>query len=258
MEEIYPMRLRQVSSLGLERVKGSYSAAVSLCFLTILARAAFWLAACLAEMLLPGASSLAGTLTGLGLTLLLLSPLLLGVKGWHQKLDGEYHPLRSAFRCFSSWREYGAALWYCLVRDFACFLALMLPALPSLFLSAVVRLSLRQESPRAILGPFYGIFLLLVFLLALLGLFFSAYLLMGFFLADYLYVTNRERNPFRALVRSRRLMAGRRARLFRLLCLLLPLDLLCLLLAPIPFAMPLIRAALAVYAEDELERESSL
>lgn len=255
MEAVAPIRLRQVSSLGLERVKGSYPAAVSLCFLTVIVRAVFWIAGRLAELLLPQIGSGAGTAVGLLLTVTLLSPLLLGVKGWHQDLDGEYHSPRGAFRSFSSWGAYLSALWYCIVRDMACLLAVLVPAMPALFLSAVVRLSLRQGGAQAVFGPFYGIFVLLVLALAVLGFIFSAYLLMGCFLADYLYVLGEEQNPFRALRESQRLMRGERMRLVRLMILLLPLGMLCVLLAPIPFVVPLIRSALSVYAQAEITRQ---
>jgi len=252
---------KEITAAGAKRLKGSFAPAASLCFLAMLSYTGLWLGGRLAAIFLDtlllqksqrlSPTSAAGMCLTVLFCLLLLSPFRLGVKCWYQRLCGEFLPLRGAFSCFSSFKRYLPALWFILVRYGAVFFCFLLPQLPALFFFAAVRSALDAGQ---VLGALYGGMLALAVVFSALGLCFSLYAAMGLFLTDYLYALGETRSPFAAMAASWRLMSGRRAGLFRLLVRVSPYGLLCLLVAPIPFALPNIRSALAVYAEDAVLR----
>lgn len=261
------MRLGEVTADGSRRLKGSFCAAASLCFAVGVAYVGFLMTGRLvtaffdtlffrADSIEPlSVTAVIGTVVTVGLSLLLLSPFRLNIKAWYQGLDGDYYSLRNAFTVFTGFRRYANALWFTIVRCAALFLTFLVPLMPSLVITAVLKISLERGGEE--LGALSGIFLLLLVLLTLLSLLFSLYMAMGYFFADYLYVLGTVRNPFRCLTLSWRLMRGGRPRLLRLFGRLLPYYLLCLLIAPVPFAVPNIRSALAVYAADEIAHMDS-
>ncbi len=267
------MRTKEITDLGIKRLRGNFPGACALTMFLLIADLGTYLAGRLGTLFFDtmllrekaasgmsliglgegSANSLAGILIGLALSLGVMAPLRLNIKNWYQHLTGEYHSLKSAFHYFSGGRSYISALWFTFVRNAFSFLAWFFPLLPSMVIAALLNAAFSRQA--GALGAIYGVFVVLLILLTLLAVAFSLYIAMGLFFMDYVYILGAERNPFKAASLSWRLMVGGRPRLLRLLLMLLPYGLLCLLLAPIPFALPNIQSTLAAYAEEVISEK---
>lgn len=259
------MRIREIVATATERLRGSLTASISLSFFILLVYIALLIVGKMVTLFFQTMlmeqrlsdeimlSSFLGGLFTLLLMRLLLSPLLLNIKVWYQNMDGGFHSVKTAFSYFKNGRDYVSAVWFCLVRFFFLFITFFLPLLPAVLLYTILRVGMVYFASD--LEAFSAILLLLTFLFALIGVLFSLYFAMGFFFTDYLYQEIGERNPVRAMRISHRIMKGKRARFLRLIVILFPYLFLCLLIAPIPFAVPNIETAFAVFAKEEINQK---
>ncbi len=257
------MRVREIARLSSQKLKGNHTAAASYTFMMLLCYTGILIAGQVATIFedtlfrrestaVIGPASLLGTMVTILLTVCFFLPLQLGGKIWYLSLNGEFRPMRLIFFGFSSWGKFCKTIGFTLVRYSAVFLCYLVPLIPAVMVAAGLRLAGRTWEASG------GLLMLLLGMLAVLGLALGIYLGMGCFYADYLFAFGVEQNPFRAIRRSWRLASGTRLRLFRLLLLMLPYALTCLLIAPIPLSYPRIQCALAVYAGDTIEQAGGL
>lgn len=255
------MRVTQIVTNGENRLHGSLTAAVSLEFALLFASLLNALVPVTISILLPLAGWLPAQSSILAwvepavlflLWILFYNPLRLGITGWYRQVEGSFTHPRKAFAAFQGIGSYGRAVWFGLVRSGVVFCTWFMSLLPAMILYAVVQAGVRMGRAE---GGLYAWLLALFLLLTVLGVLFALFLSMGFFFTDYYYLRGWISNPFRALAASQRLMYGSRLRFVKILFCAFPYFLLCLLVAPIPYAMANIRSILAAYANAEMEAE---
>lgn len=194
--------------------------------------------------------SVVGAVVTLILALSLISPLRLNVKSWYQFIKGEQLPVTVAFSYFASLKKYLAVLHFCIIRFTAVFLTFLVPMLPSILLAGILQQTMLVKN--ATIGSSFGAVFIMMVALFMIGLFVSIYFAVGFFFVDYIYIKGLQKNPYKALMLSRRIAKKNRTGLLVTLLKSLPYYLLCLCLVTIPFVVPKIRANFAVYTDEIL------
>lgn len=178
------------------------------------------------------------------LTLLLINPIQLGITSWYCSLGGGFVPAREALVPLAG-SGLPKTVGYGLVHLAALFFAWIIPLLPATVLSGFLKAMFLNGNAQ---GGSYAMLTVMCFILGFCGVIFAIYLTMGLFFVPFLYGGGKTGNPFRAIAASWRLCNGQRFRLLQVWFCLIPYLLLCLFLAPIPFAAAKMRTILTAFA----------
>lgn len=190
-------------------------------------------------------SMVMGGLISLFLSVVLLSPLRLSIKGWYRRLSRGQVPLTYAFSVFTSFKRYISAVYFCVVRLLILTIAFALLLAPSAILFGITGGifnaigSLDEKS---------GWFFVFAFLLLVIGLFTCFFVAIRFFYVDYIFLSEKTKNPFKAFLMSFKLSGQNKSFLYKAISLAIPYILICAFILPIPFAVPKIQSIFATHS----------
>lgn len=256
------MLLAKNKQLLHEHLQYSFSGGVALTLVTLLAYlcinltgkiASIFFSAAMLDFSVTKDSSLGmivGTALSLVLSIVLLSPLRLNIKGWYQHTNDGDLPVTMAFSYFTSMKKYLKAVNYCVIRFILLFVTYLVPLAPSFILMAVMRYAFGRAD--FVFNSYFSVLLIATISLFVLGIVFAIYFSIDYFFADFIYIKKIEQNPFKVLFMSRKIAKKNKGSLYLTIATTLPYYLLCIFIVTIPFVLPKIRVIHAVYADEIL------
>lgn len=185
------------------------------------------------------------------ISLLLLSPLFLNVKKWYMALKDTNPPIAQALNVFGSLKLYTQAVWFSFVKNIALAIMFFLLLTPAILMASVLKAQL--DNTNFVLDLMFGVLFIAMIVFTILASLYAIYVALGFFYADYIFLSGKTTNPFKAISLSFKMSKYHRGRLVALFLSLFPYLLLCLFIVPIVFVVPYVKSTLTYYAQVQLE-----
>lgn len=257
------LQLKHIKSYATNRLKQNFGKSIGIVLITaitlviaiIIGQGAVWaLNSTLVEQgifVSPSTGTIVALLISLTVNRLVISPLILSVKKWYSTLRDCNPTFADALSIFGTVRGYLGAVWYCFVKSILIFAISLCAFLPALIISVVLKIGFSFDGVN--FGINGAVMLSLVAVFFVLGLIYLIYALLGFFYADYIYLSGKTQNPFKAVLLSFRLTRCHRGRILLVYFSLLHMWALYLLVVPIFFVEPYIKSTLAFYANEQVD-----
>ncbi len=185
------------------------------------------------------------------MSLFLLSPLFLSVKKWYMALKDTNAPISQALDVFGSQKFYMQSIWFSFVKNITFTIMLFLLLIPAIFIASILKSQISQSNE--ILGIMFGVLFVAMVIFIILASLYAIYIALGFLYTDYIFLSGKTANPFKAIMLSFQMAKHNRGKLMALLLSFFPYLFLCLFIVPIVFVVPYIKSTLAFYAQVQLE-----
>lgn len=257
------LQLKQIKCYAFNRLKHNFGKAIGLAIVMvvtlaitiIIGQGAVW---ALNSTLIgqggfapPTVGTIVALFISLMVNLLVVSPLVLSVKKWYSTLRDCNPTFANALSVFGTVKSYFGAVWYCFVKSLIIFTISLCVFLPVLVISVVLKMSFSAKGVNfGVMGAFM---MILVVAFLVLGLVYLIYLVLGCFYADYIYLSGKTHNPFKAVMLSFGLARHNRSKILLVYFSMIHMWVLYLAVIPIVFVEPYTKTTLAFFANEQVD-----
>lgn len=183
----------------------------------------------------------------------IIAPLRLSIKRWYMELPCANPPLSFALNIFSSIKGYLYSVYYSFVKTAILVLGYLILLFPSLFIGVIIRVQMIKGENT--LGAIHAVLFFLLILFFVLSTLYAIYFFIGFFYSDYIFLSGKTQNPFKAISISMHISKHHKASLLAVFLSMLPYFLLCILIVPIIFVVPYAKCTFAFYANKRINAQ---
>lgn len=181
------------------------------------------------------------------LYLFLFLPFVLGVKRWYFILDNKKHKIKEAFYFFKQIKRYFLSVYFIFVKKTLVLLIFLFSFLPIFVLVNSFLYALEQN--KSVYGTEFVTLAVLTTILFVLLLLIFLFLLSSLLLFDYIFISSKTKNPFKALAYSFNIFSENKLAFIKTGIKILPCLIACILIFPIIFLIPKIKSVYALFAK---------